>query len=69
MEIPRILVNHGPFPPEDESAEIQAILPLERALQDGKISERQLAQASGKWQANPCEPESESGSQGGSEPS
>jgi hypothetical protein len=53
-DIARLIANRGPFPPENEEAEIQAILPLDCALREGRISERQLAQASGKWHVNPA---------------
>jgi hypothetical protein len=55
MDIARAIANRGPFPSKHEEEEIQAILPLDSALLEGRISERQLAQASGKWHVNPCQ--------------
>ncbi len=48
------LVNSSPFPVENEAAEIEFLLPLADALASGRISERQLAQASGQWNVNPA---------------
>jgi gamma-glutamylcyclotransferase (GGCT)/AIG2-like uncharacterized protein YtfP len=47
----RRLVNRGPFSPSDEASQARDLLPLEKALAEGRISERQIAQVSGLWNA------------------
>jgi hypothetical protein len=54
----RTFLNSRPFPPEDEDSEIEKLLPLDEALARFAISERQIAQASGKWNACPVAPPS-----------
>lgn len=52
--VARHIVNRGPMPPADEDVAIRRLLPLDVALASGRISERRLAQYSGRWNVEPA---------------
>jgi gamma-glutamylcyclotransferase (GGCT)/AIG2-like uncharacterized protein YtfP len=50
-ELARIIVSKNPWITGDGDHETEGYLPIWRAMQNGRLSERELAQASGVWNA------------------